>query len=56
MKRYDIDSLQVKMPQEGEPKYDIRGINRYCKEHGIDLKKTNGVPPDILKKFKIGYY
>lgn len=39
MKEYDVDYLPVEMPKKGEPKYDLRAINEYCKAHNIDLKR-----------------
>lgn len=54
MKESDLDYLPVEMPKSGEPKYDIRAINDYCKKHGIDLKKENGLPKEIAEQFITG--
>lgn len=56
MEKFDLNYLPVEMPKKGEPKYDIRGISKYCKEHGIDLKNGKGVPEHVLKMFLIGEY
>lgn len=55
-RKYDFDYLPVEMQRKGEPKYDIRGISKYCKEHGLDLKTGKGVPQQILKRFQDGEY
>ena len=39
--------------QKGDPIYDIRGLDRYCKEHNID--NSNGAPKELAEKFIIGY-
>ncbi len=56
MKEYDVDYLPVEMPKKGEPKYDLRAINEYCKAHNIDLKNGNGLPKEIVDRFVIGQY
>lgn len=36
-----------------DAEYDIRGLDRYCKEHNID--NSNGAPKELAEKFIIGY-
>lgn len=39
--------------QKGDPIYDIRGLEYYCKEHNIDT--SNGAPEKLAEMFIIGY-
>lgn len=52
----DIDLSGIIAPKRGEPKYDIRKVFEYCKEHGIDLSRNEGAPQYVLDMFQIGTY